>query len=101
MNKKVETAVISALVKSAYQAGYTVKIHDGGEIIPCDNHDHVMENLFSVDEEHLLFFKDGKRQGWAWLVHGNEGYDVIADNSASIEPIMKEATEESDKWLNP
>lgn len=96
--KSIEQAVISALVKKAYEEGYEVRVHNGEEMIRCTDHDNVMDELFSVDDEYLLFYKDNVRKGWALLVHGNSGWDVIADHTTSIDCIMEEANKVSDLY---
>jgi hypothetical protein len=90
MTKQIETRIIGLLIDDAIAAGYTLGVWDGQETVLKHSTDKavIFDKLFSVGEEHLLVYKDKKRVGAVFLVHGNGG-DVVADYSSSLEPIMK------------
>lgn len=101
--KEVEIEIIRRLVQDSMDAGYRIGVDDGGgeknpALAPTTRVDEVMAALFSVDEDRLFYVdEEGKRAGWVLLVHGNCGWDVIADYTVSLEHIMGGATEISNR----
>src|SRR5437016_5766558 len=61
--RKMERAVCSALVKAGLEAGYGIGVYNGEETVIKNSTSYkaIMAELFSVDEESLLFWKDGKK----------------------------------------
>lgn len=104
--KQIETKVITVFIEDALAAGFKLGVHDGEELVLRDSTDKeaVLAALFSVDEERLIVYSGLKRHGTVFLVHGNDGWDVIADYSTSLEPLMKRVDEVSnklsDEWFN-
>lgn len=95
--REIEKKIVTKLIEDAIAAGYTVGVHNGYRVVIKESTDRaaILEEMFSVDSEHLLFYnKDGKRIGSVFLVYGNDGWDVIADNSANdaTEAIIAGAT---------
>lgn len=85
----IERAVIRRAVTDAIAAGRTVSVDDGEEITVKRSTDlaEIMGAIMSTDEGRLLIHADKGTAG-IYLVHGNDGYDVIADYSTSLEPIL-------------
>src|SRR5205085_154139 len=77
--RKMERAICSALVKAGLEADYGIGVYNGEETVIKNSTSYkaIMAELFSVDEETLLFWKDGKKAGHVFLVYGNDGWDVI------------------------
>ena len=58
--------------------------------------------MFSTDEDTLVLhvkesgdeysLKIYKRIGWAQFTYGNDGYDVLSDHTANLEPLMATIT---------
>lgn len=99
--REVETKIIKALVREALHAGYHIGVHDGEEMAlkPCAKVDTIIGALFSVDEEHLIFYdEEGKKAGWVLLIHGNSGWDVIADHTVNLEKVMGKANKLSEHY---
>lgn len=92
--QRIERQIIDRLVHDAISGGYKLTVNDGEEatLIESDNVPAIMKALFTTDEDYLIYFKDGKRIGWVWLIHGN-GVDVISDCSIGLEAtgILKDA----------
>ena len=99
--QRMERAVISALVKAGLEAGYSIGVHNGEELVlnRSTSYKAVMAAIMSVDEEHIFFFnaETGKRVGWVFLVYGNDGWDVICDYTTNLEAIMKRPNKVSDR----
>jgi hypothetical protein len=102
MTSRIEFIIVEQLVKDSLAAGYQIGVHDGEEFAlkSSDDASAIMAALFSVDEERLIYWKDGKGAGWVFLVHGNDGWDVICDYSMSLEHVMKGADKLSDIYAN-
>src|SRR5438093_779989 len=97
--RKMERAVCSALVKAGLEAGYGIGVYNGEETVIRNSTSYkaIMAELFSVDEESLLFWKDGKKAGHVFLVYGNDGWDVICDYTTNLEHIMERPNRVSDR----
>ena len=100
--QRLERMIARRLILDAIAAGYSLNVNNGGDrselIRPSRNVREVLSVMFATDDEHLLFFKDGKRVGWAWLIYGNSGWDVISDYSTNLDPIMAGASALADKY---
>jgi hypothetical protein len=40
---------------------------------------------------------DGQRLGWMRFIYGNDGWDVLADYTVNLEPLMPAVNELTDK----
>lgn len=98
----VERAVVRRAITDILAAGYLVRLHDGESWATGlePNIDRVMAELCACDEERLYVWKprqgdeqDGKYIGSIYLVYGNEGWDVLADYSVNLEPLLAGANE--------
>jgi hypothetical protein len=84
----IEKRIVKSAVSELEAAGFVVMVDYGDD----DLEPATDENLQACDEEVLVAFKDGKRAGVVWLIYGNDGYDVIADNSGSLDKHLVETT---------
>ncbi len=99
--RKIEEEIARQLITDGIAAGYTIAVHNGEEqFAKSTDVDALVKEMFSVDEEHLIFYKDGKRFGWVWMVYGNSGYDVVADYTTNLEPIMEKVDVLSNKYCD-
>jgi len=92
--ESMERQVIKALVNEAFKRGFTKIIidngGDAGEDITCTNTKEVMASIRQTDEEHMFFVHpDNPKMSWVFLVYGNDGYDVIADHSTSLDELVE------------
>lgn len=102
---EIEKRITKKLVESLIAQGLYVSIYDG-ENIACQitqdaNAAHAA--LGACDEEWVRVSvrndstepdaKPFKRLGNIFLVYGNDGYDVIADYSVSLEAYLKDVNE--------
>lgn len=102
----VERAIVREAVQNTIERmhhegrGYTISVFDGEDypIRYSGDVDAIMAEIGACDEEHLVFRRtgvDGERPkvGSAFLVYGNDGWDVIADYSATpeIEKLLQPA----------
>lgn len=97
--QRMERSICRRLILDAVKAGYTVGVHNGEEVVirHATSSKAVLAELFSVDEERLLIYRDGKLFGEVLLVYGNSGYDVVCDYSSKLEPIMAGAQALADR----
>lgn len=104
----MERAVIRCAVAALIQHGFYVKLYD------CDDHQalsdeassedsifKIMDELLSCDDEYLrVYRKEGDKSrffGWIHFVYGNDGYDVISDNTVNLEEFIKPASDLADQ----
>ena len=63
---------------------------DDEEQITCTDTKEVMASIRQTDEEHMFFVHpDSPKMSWVFLVYGNDGYDVIADHSLSLNEMIE------------
>ena len=110
--KQIERAIVRKIVEDALDMGYNVTHSDGEDYtitVRIDENttkqeavEDIMDELHATDEEYLFFFKSGKRVGSVTLIYGNDGHDVIADNTATdeVERILAGATELADNYAS-
>lgn len=98
--RRIERAIIRRIVLDAVKAGYTLGVWDGEELVlkGATTAKAVLDKMFSVDEEYLFVYKDGKRIGWVLFVYGNGGWDVVTDYSPRLAEIMIRAVELAGKY---
>lgn len=102
----IERAIIRRAAMDLLAAGFTLRIHDGEDWATERTTDLaiVMDALMSTDEDRLAVLApdtrpEGERapsgcvrRGTILLVYGNDGYDVIADNSTTMEEHLEKAS---------
>ena len=94
--ESMERQVIKALVTEAFKRGFTKIIIDNmgdnesDDLITCTNVEEVMASIRQTDEEHMFFVHpDVAKMPCVFLVYGNDGYDVIADHSTSLDELIE------------
>jgi hypothetical protein len=94
--ESMERQVIKALVTEAFKQGFTKVIIDNmgdnesDDFITCTNLEEVMASIRQTDEEHMFFaHPDVAKMPCVFLVYGNDGYDVIADHSLSLNEMIE------------
>lgn len=98
--QEIELAVVTAAVSEILANGFTIRVHDGEDVSePLTEKAIILDRMFDVDDEWLLVYRDGKRFGQVYLVYGNDGYDVICDNSISLEPYLTEASALTNRYM--
>lgn len=97
--QKIERRVIRAFVKSALADGCEISVYDGEDFClkRSSSEKDIMAAIMSTDEDSFVLRKNGERIGSVQLVYGNDGYDVIADYSVSLEYLMADANSVADK----
>lgn len=101
----IERRIIRKAVEDILAAGCTIRVHDGDGFTSQERLstvEDVMDQIMATDEEELYVYypaaHNGKfTMGTISLVYGNDGYDVIADNSVALEPLLAGATTLADQ----
>jgi hypothetical protein len=90
LRQEIEREIVGLVVTEGLSAGYSIAVDNGEEEFPASSKAaEIMELLFTVDEEHLIFYQASKRIGWVFLVYGNDGWDVINDYSTTLEAVLE------------
>jgi hypothetical protein len=81
--QQIERTIGKQIVENAINMGYSITVFDGEEeaITKSRHAAGILYCMMATDEEHLLFYKDGKYVGFVFLVYGNDGWDAIADHT--------------------
>lgn len=96
--QRIERRIVTAAVEGLLAAGYQLAvIEDGRPAKHTSDKAEILAELFACDEETLFAQKDGKHAGFVSLVYGNDGWDVICDNTCSLERALTAATELAEK----
>lgn len=95
----IERAIIRRAVRdilAAHDGAYCISVYDGEEypVKRSRDLDKIMADIGQCDEETIVVrhitqsSEAGAKVGSIYLVHGNDGWDVIADHTDS--PLMRE-----------
>lgn len=88
---EIERPIVEELVNRLMAAGWNPAYHNATDKSVDERIStlaEVMDAVFSVDECHVWFKKEGQphlRQQYVYFVLGNSGYDVICDHTAPYE----------------
>lgn len=86
--QKIERTIVETIVHEAIRKGYSISGFDQEEDIFLRETDpaEIMKLVMTTDEDTLTFHRpDGTYAGFVFLVYGNDGYDAIADHTATDE----------------
>lgn len=104
---EVERRIVKAAVDGLLAAGYAISVYDGGDwpVERSRDADIIMAGLFACDEEWLQVYTSTSHDtepsvGSVWLIYGNDGYDVIADNSLTLNEALAQADKLSDQFCD-
>lgn len=90
--QKIEREIAHKIIVDAKALGYKMNINNGGNVLELeeatDDTHILLKTMFATDDEHLIFYKDGRYKGFIWLIYGNDGTDVVCDYSVNLEEIM-------------
>ena len=90
-----ERAIVKTIIEDALDRGYVVRHNDGeswtatAQLSEHTNKETetnlIMDEIQATDEESLHFWGTNGKIGSVLLVYGNDGHDVVADNTDSEE----------------
>jgi hypothetical protein len=95
--QEIEMLIAGKLVRTLLAAGFQISVWDGeaygikGSSTAAD----IIKALRTTDVDVLYCRKDVNgtiTSGCVSLVYGNDGYDVISDNSCSLESVLEPVT---------
>lgn len=99
----IERAIVRKACEDLLAAGFKLRVDDGGDWA-CERTDSlatVMSSIMSTDEDNVHVFgtvslpggvSTTRHLGWVQFVYGNTGWDVITDNTLSIDEHLAGAT---------
>jgi hypothetical protein len=99
--EEMEREICKAAIEELIAAGYSISVRDDEYNVVIGrsrNVQRILDNLFATDEERLEVYFESKYVGAVFLVHGNDGYDVITGYSDKLEPDLRKANELSEKY---
>lgn len=101
--QKMERQIVRRVVKDLVSAGFLLNIDNGGDGYelpkPINDVTAMLRAMFATDEERLYVFRPGSPTpfGWVYFVYGNDGWDVLCDNTMNLEPQLVNASKLADK----
>ena len=100
--QRIEQEIARAAATGLIEAGYSISVFDSEEIVlkRSTNVERIVEAMFSTDEDYFYAYRpeETERAGYVHFVYGNEGWNVISDNSLSLEPALEAATAPSESY---
>lgn len=103
----MERAVVRRMAGDLIEAGYELRVNDGEGWASAWTQDlaTVMAVIMATDEEAISVRPAGGGarpglRGTIYLVYGNSGWEVIADNSVNLEPLLAGVTAYCDELEN-
>lgn len=84
----IESAIFTHLCETAIAWGWSVSLCDGEEwtVKKSRKLRELRDAAFSTDADTLLFRDEKNRvRGRVWLIYGNDGWDVVSDNTVNYE----------------
>lgn len=96
----IERAIAREAIKGLLADDFKISVFDGEQTTLKDSTDAaaIEAAMFTTDEDQLhVAHQHVDEKGWVLFIYGNDGHDVIADNTVNIEPSLKGATELADK----
>ena len=90
---QIEQEIVTALVDEALAKGYSLSIDDGGDelaLVRSADRKEILAAIGQAGDEWIHIHVPGStrsRDGWVFLVYGNEPYYVI--NDYTVNPITK------------
>lgn len=91
---ELELSILRKMCRSLCAAGYSLSVWDGEEwaIKRSTQPDIVLAELRATDEEQVRVRDGDTVIGTIYLVYGNSPWEVISDNSVSLEAALAETT---------
>lgn len=87
--QKIEREIVTRVVNDALAEGFAIQIDNGGDDCefehPSHNQQEILSHLFATDDEKLFLYRGYAYRGFIQFIYGNDGTDVIADHTASVE----------------
>ena len=104
----VEKTIVEKVVTDLLATGYAITLVYGDEdsdIKQCTDAATILAGLHQCDEEVLLVYPATTHDrfnwvGWVKFIYGNDGYDVIADYTLSLEAVLAGAEALADQLAN-
>ena len=106
LKRNVEREIVQMAVNSLILAGYTIAVKSGDQVQQrrTNRVDAIMRAIQSSDEDTLVVCKfdtlndQWNSYGYVYLVYGNDGWDVISDNTVNLEKDLAPATQLAEKF---
>ena len=103
-----EQKIATKVVEDILAAGHTITIayHDSNSdtIVQSTDAAAIVAELNQCDVEYLLVHRAGSNRfehlGWVEFVYGNDGYDLISNNTIGIDHLLAGAEALADRIAN-
>ncbi len=83
---KLERTIVQSLVTELIDHGFWLCLDDGdGSSIATNDGPVLLDSMMETDIDRIEAYPNG---GSVLLVYGNDGWDVIADYSPNLEPLI-------------
>lgn len=101
----IERAIVRQVTTDLIAAGFELRLHDGEDWCGPHTKDigEVMKEIMATDIDTLHAYGRTagdalKHFGWVQFVYGNDGWDVISNNTVNLEPYLAGGTALANKF---
>ena len=88
----IERRVVTRTVEALLDAGYALNVNNGGDDheLPDYTTDRavILDALFATDADRIYAQQHGRVRDWVYCVYGNDGWDVIADYTVTLDAVL-------------
>lgn len=100
--QNIERQIVRAAIAGLLADNYLISVFDGEDTVLTKSIDaaKIEAAMFSTDEDQLHVERSegsGTEKGWVLFIYGNDGWDVIVDNTINLKPSLIAATELADQ----
>lgn len=88
----IERRVVTRTVEALLDAGYALNVNNGGDDheLPDYTTDRavILDALFATGTDRIYAQQHGRVRDWVYCVYGNDGWDVIADYTTTLDTVL-------------
>ena len=94
---RMEASIVLRLLETLIAAGYSLAVDDGDGAAVSGTVETMAKIIFNVDTALVEVCEGRKWLGTVSLVLGNDGYDVIADYTTTLETALQNVNDYADR----
>ena len=94
---RMEASIVLRLLETLIAAGYSLAVDDGDGAAVSGTVETMAKIIFNVDTALVEVCEGRKWLGTVSLVLGNDGYDVIADYTTTLETALRNVNDYADR----
>lgn len=89
--QQTERRIVTAVIDRLLHENFELALNNGGDDFEVDytrDRQQLLNSIMLTDDEYLHVRRNEVFFGWVRFIYGNDGWDVIADNTSNLEPFL-------------